>query len=281
MPDTKEEALKGEIVPRDNVFIEMDRRDEHQIIASLEGEVLKEMAYTVKGKHRLSWAGVKECLRRLGRISFGKPEIIDIVDAEGNVTHYRVLIMATDTLSKVETWAVAQQSVTQTRKDGTVEENPFALPTALSKCQRNAGRQLIPELMIEALITEYLKPANGRKKLAGGEPPKPAAGERAAPAVVDDHAPARIAPDSERGQPPPVEPVTEDQRDAAVATIRNFIKKDQEKNASLVKAMVASQNFNDENWLSPDDLPDEVLAYVVKEINVIEDNMFQSGLDVK
>jgi len=32
-------------------------------------------------------------------------------------------------------------------------------------------------------------------------PPEPAAGERAATAVVDDHAPARIAPDSERGQP--------------------------------------------------------------------------------
>jgi len=55
------------------LYQELDRRDELQIIQEMEGIILKEYTYTVQGQTKLSWAGIKECIRRMGRVTIDEP----------------------------------------------------------------------------------------------------------------------------------------------------------------------------------------------------------------
>jgi len=52
-------------------FVELERRDEEQILAEIQGQVIEEMVYSFKNKTGrtitgLSWVGIKEIARRCG-----------------------------------------------------------------------------------------------------------------------------------------------------------------------------------------------------------------------
>jgi len=143
-----------QIVERDEIFELMERRDEKQIIQELQGEMLEEFVYSFPSGGKvvtgLSWAGVKEAVRRMGSIKVTHLEIEDDEDS------WIAKAKARDTVNDVEMWGVAQQRKIMKYKDGTELKDMFALQKCVSKAQRNALRTLIPEKMIAKMIQWFL-----------------------------------------------------------------------------------------------------------------------------
>lgn len=135
-------------------FRALDLRDEEQILAEMQGRVMDEYAYRFPSGGRevvgLSWVGVKAVARRMGNISIVKT---DISDDDGS---YRVVVCAEDRVRNVQMMGAAEQAKVMVVRGEKVPDL-FALQKALSKAQRNAIRNLIPEEIIKAMLAEYLK----------------------------------------------------------------------------------------------------------------------------
>jgi len=135
----------------------MERRDEEQIEKSILGQYLDECIYdfTTKDGRRvtgLSWVGVKEIAAKMGSIRVDeKPDIIDQGDS------WFVMVKAEDRLRDSSRWGVSTQFKKLRHKDGSLTDDEFAIQKAMSKAQRNAIRQLIPERWIQQLIDRFLQ----------------------------------------------------------------------------------------------------------------------------
>ena len=148
---SKEVNIKLAKPQTEEEFLEMDRRDEAQIVAELTGELVTEYAYSFESGGRtvigLSYAGVKECARQMGGIRVSEPQIRETDE------WWIVYCSAEDTKTGLLFWGGAQQA--KYLPDG--RPDPFAFPKAISKAQRNAIRQLLPEPIIHAVIRKYLE----------------------------------------------------------------------------------------------------------------------------
>ena len=58
----------GAIVPKHEIFMELDRLDQQQIVAAATGEVVKELIYTVHGRDCLSWQGINHIAFMMGDV---------------------------------------------------------------------------------------------------------------------------------------------------------------------------------------------------------------------
>jgi len=151
----------------------MERRDEEQIQKAVMGEYLEEFIYdfTTKSGHRvtgLSWVGVKEIAARMGHIRCDdKPELQDQGES------WLVMVKAEDRLRDSSRWGVSTQSKKMALKDGRIIDDDFAIQKAMSKAQRNAIRQLIPEKWINIVIERYLKGEKFEPEKSIPEAPKP------------------------------------------------------------------------------------------------------------
>jgi len=135
-------------------FMELERRDEEQILAEIQGQVIEEMVYSFPSGGRtvtgLSWVGIKEIARRYGKIDVDPVRLEDTGDA------WIVVVKARDLERGTGILGVSTQPKSMKARGETVED-PFALQKATSKAQRNAIRSLIPETFLKAVITEWLK----------------------------------------------------------------------------------------------------------------------------
>jgi hypothetical protein len=176
--------------PPVQVFQEMDRRDENQILAEMRGELLEEFVYSIRIEGRdvtnLSYAGIKEAIRRHGQI-----EILE-VRKEEDEKEYRVLVRVRDHVHNIDVLGAA-----------TAEKNkPFAWVLAHNKAERNAFAKLLPAKLYATLIQEWLtqfKPG-GPKQVGGttvssqvpaGSKPSP----RSEPAWLVPITPNQVSPD--------------------------------------------------------------------------------------
>jgi hypothetical protein len=127
-------------------LLALDRLDEKQIVASLKGRAIDKLFHEidVRGQKQiaLSWAGVKYFSLEAGHISVEKVELSETQDS------YRATAWAYDKVRDVRIMGAAEQSKSLRQKDGTRSTDEFALAKAVSKGQRNALRNLIPETMI-------------------------------------------------------------------------------------------------------------------------------------
>lgn len=152
-----------------NDFQQLDRLDEEQILAEMQGAVLDQYVYSFKSGGRqvtgLSWAGVKAVAAKMGSVQV---DLLQLTPGEGGWTCV-VKATAPDGSSRI---GAAEQPYEMDTKRGP-QPDPFALPKCVSKAQRNAIRALLPE----SLITEVVKmhqaqrqparkpaPANGKAK---------------------------------------------------------------------------------------------------------------------
>ena len=131
----------------------MEKRDEEQILAEAQGNIIEEMFYkfpldgkTVTG---ISWVGTKEIARRYGGIRMGLPRVEDLGDV------YAAVVAATDTRNDVTLVGSAMQSKTMVLRSGEEKPDRFAYTKAVSKAQRNAIRALIPEKFLLAMEAEF------------------------------------------------------------------------------------------------------------------------------
>ena len=130
------------------VFHEMERRDENQILAEMRGDLAKEFVYDFKVKGRrvvnLSFAGIREAARRRGGF-----EIVDYkLERQGD--EIWCVVKVRDLERKVDAIGAAQVKAGE----------DFALPIVTSKAQRNAYQKLLPTKWIATLIDEWLRRQN-------------------------------------------------------------------------------------------------------------------------
>ncbi|VVB53373.1 Uncharacterised protein [uncultured archaeon] len=156
----KSESSKNEMVirtiPEQTPYQMMDRADEEQILAELNGlpdDVLDTMVYSFpSGGKRitgLSWVGTKTLIVEAGNYAIEDPHIVETADA------FRVVCRARDLTRNIALYGAAEVPKRMKTRDGEIED-PFALSKALSKAQRNALQNLLPKKLVAEFITKCM-----------------------------------------------------------------------------------------------------------------------------
>jgi len=139
LPPEEEKQLPVE------VFQAFERRDENQILAEMRGELLEELVYDIEIQGRrvtnLSYAGVKEAIRRRGRV-----EILE-VRTEETESEIRALVRVRDHENQIDVLGASTAE----------KSKPFAYTLAINKSERNAFAKLIPAKWYAVLIDEWLQ----------------------------------------------------------------------------------------------------------------------------
>ena len=127
------------------VFQTMERRDENQILAEMQGELVEELVYDIQIQGRrvtnLSYAGVKEATRRRGNI-----EILEVRTEESD-NEIRALVRVRDHDNRIDVLGASAAE----------KSKPFAYTLAVNKAERNAFAKLIPAKGYAVLIDEWLQ----------------------------------------------------------------------------------------------------------------------------
>ena len=142
-PEITKEGNPEKVIPGgegQGLVLEMEKRDEDQILAELSGdfasEILKDYFYSFKRGDRtiigLSYKGVKQIILRHGKVELKDIEIRETDRA------FIVIVKAWDKVRDITAYGVAYEE----------KSMPLALQRATSKAQRNALKFLIPESMI-------------------------------------------------------------------------------------------------------------------------------------
>jgi len=137
--------------PHPDDYILLEKRDEEQIIAEMQGQVLNEYFYEFSAGGRkvtgISWLGIKEIARQYGKID------VTLVELRETDESWIAVMKATDTEKGYGMLGTSVQAKLMSAK-GNMIPDPFCVQKVFSKAQRNAIRALIPERMfIEASKT--------------------------------------------------------------------------------------------------------------------------------
>jgi len=131
----------------------MERRDDEQILAELQGRFLDEYVYEINQDGHavtgLSWIGTKEASREYGGIQVPLEKLKIVEENEKSIT---LAVEARDVFTGTSRIGVKRQQKMLRRRDGSVMENPFYFEQAVSKAQRNAINAVIPYTFVKAWI---------------------------------------------------------------------------------------------------------------------------------
>lgn len=164
---TAEELPSTDLVVPDSeqgsVFRVLDRHDEDLIAAEIQGELIATMAYEFEVAGRkvrgLSIAGVNGAVRDMNARGMARitcpptvpPRFEEITDEDGDAA-WECTVYATDELVGGGAWGIASQKKAQRLRAGGTRADTFAKRVALSKAQRNAKAQLIPERLKAEIV---------------------------------------------------------------------------------------------------------------------------------
>lgn len=181
----------GSIVPREKVFLEMDRRDQQQIVLSYMGEAVDELYYEVNSKKGLSWQGINTICYYMGDIKVEPWVQWDRIEMQGQ-EYWSATVRAVNERYNLASLGTAEEPLMkmvydrdekkQKIPDGVggfkshLEFEPHCRRVALSKAQRNAKRAVIPEpLLIKWLdyFVAYVAFMKGQIKEKPEPPIKP------------------------------------------------------------------------------------------------------------
>jgi hypothetical protein len=176
-----------------NEYEMMDALDERQIVAELKGDIIEQYFYEFQQGGRLvvgiSWSGIKYVARKMSEQ--GHP--ISVEDVKFNPTEKGYLAIATamDLATKEKRWGASEASRMVTLRSGDEKENPFALQVAMSKAQRNAIRNFIPEVAIQEGYKEWKQRAatgaGSRGSFVAAPPPMTRANLESTPDPISDY----------------------------------------------------------------------------------------------
>jgi len=162
-------------LPEEQVYEVFEQRDEQQIQALLEGRYLEEFVYEFCRRHKwpervrprectctdlvvgISWFGIQEASRAYGRIQVP----IEKAKIKETAEEVEVMVEAVDTQTNSSRIGVSAQAKNMTTRQG-VFRDAFALQKALSKAQRNAIKQLLPQTMLKEWIQRHRNGGNGK-----------------------------------------------------------------------------------------------------------------------
>lgn len=128
-----------------------EKHDEAQIVSQMKGEVVSQWVYHFNqgGKEitSLSYAGVKEAVRRRGNINWKPCDCCRRpVHIEETQDEIRATVTAWDLINNVQFIGASTARKNQ----------PFAFVIAVNKAERNAMRKFLPEKAIALLVQEFL-----------------------------------------------------------------------------------------------------------------------------
>jgi hypothetical protein len=133
-----------------DAFLQMDSRDEAQIVRELMGEYIDEYVYSFDAGGKkvvgVSWAGIEEASRQYGGIK------VRIVERNENDEHIECIIEATDSRTGSVRLGIACQAKVEKLRDGKTRPDPFARQKVMAKAQRNAIRALLPQQLLKAWV---------------------------------------------------------------------------------------------------------------------------------
>ncbi len=142
---------------------EFEKRDEEQVMMEMRGEIVRSWVYSFELHGRtitnLSYAGVKEAIRRRGNVSTYPCSCCQkTVHVEETETELRALVRIWDLNNNVEVLGASS-----------AKKGPFDFVLAVNKAERNAWRKLLPEKQIALLIAEWLKGPSEAKPVPSGK----------------------------------------------------------------------------------------------------------------
>ncbi len=134
------------------IVLMTEKRDEDQILAQMRGEVLGTYVYSFVQSGRqitsISYAGVKEAIRRRGNVSFYPCTCCHReIHVEETGDEIRANVTVWDLTNNVKFLGAASAN----------KKLPFAYTLAVNKAERNALRKLLPEKALALMIQEFLK----------------------------------------------------------------------------------------------------------------------------
>ena len=179
------------MVAKEKAFLEMDRRDQQQIVLSYLGEVVDELFYEVEGRKGLSWQGINTVCYYMGDIKVERWVQWDRIEMHGQ-EYWSATVRAVNERYNLASLGTAEGPLMkkvydrdekkQRIPDGRggfkahLEPSEHCRRIALSKAQRNAKRAVIPEpLLIKWLeyFIAYLEFIKGKIEEKPEPPIKP------------------------------------------------------------------------------------------------------------
>lgn len=166
-------------------FIEMDTRDQQQIIASFAGEVIDELMYTVNGKDGISYAGINFITFFMGDIEvepwvqFERVQIADrwfwSATVRARNTRYGLASLGTAEVPEfMEVHDKDPKGKWVKAQDGSwkmhLELDVFCRRKALSMAQRNAKRAVTPEPILKKWLAYFRDKKAGKNVEAPFKP---------------------------------------------------------------------------------------------------------------
>jgi hypothetical protein len=163
------------VAQEEQVYELFERRDEEQIVATLQGRVSEEFLYEFCRRHKwqngvrppectckdlvvgISWFGIQEASRVYGGIQ------VPVEKAKARETQDEVefMVEAIDSQTNSSRIGISSQPKNITTRQG-VFRDAFATQKALSKAQRNAIKQLLPQTMLKEWIQKYRNGGNSK-----------------------------------------------------------------------------------------------------------------------
>lgn len=150
--------------PSMEVILMTEKRDEDQILANMRGEVLGTYVYSFTQGGRtitsISYAGVKEAIRRRGNVSFDECHCCHKqIHTEETPEEIRASVTVWDLTNNVKFLGASSAS----------KKLPFAYTLAVNKAERNALRKLLPEKALALMIKEFLERHDSKPPLVSGK----------------------------------------------------------------------------------------------------------------
>ncbi|GAI37822.1 unnamed protein product, partial [marine sediment metagenome] len=168
----------GEIVPKSEIFMQMDVMDQQQIVAAATGEVIDELVYKVKGQTAISWMGINHICFFMGDIAVDDWVQWERVEMFGDRVYWSATVRARNdkyglsSLGTAEAPELADTHVVDDKggwvknPDGswkmTLREDPHCRRKALSMAQRNGKRAVIPAAVLKKWLEYFLELKKGK-----------------------------------------------------------------------------------------------------------------------
>lgn len=165
------------IVPKDSVFLEMDKLDQQQIILAATGEVVDELVYQVKNEWGLSWAGINHIAFWMGDIKVEPWIQWERVLMFGDTAYWSATVRAVNDKYNLASLGTAEapelMEVYDRDEKGNkipdgqggfkqhLEPDPFCRRKALSMAQRNAKRAVTPEAVLKKWLQYFINKKKG------------------------------------------------------------------------------------------------------------------------
>lgn len=167
------------IVPKSEIFLEMDRLDQQQIILAATGEIVDELVYQVKNEWGLSWAGINHIAFWMGDIKTEPWVNWERVQMFGDRMYWSATVRAVNdkyNLASLGTAEAPELMEVYDRDpkgnkipDGQggfkqhLEPDPFCRRKALSMAQRNAKRAVTPEAVLKKWLQYFVDRKKGKQ----------------------------------------------------------------------------------------------------------------------